>query len=376
MKILLLSPLPPPVGGIATWTFNILKYYELKQKKESDVKIIHQNTAIRFRNITKLNFFSRLISGIQDGVRNLIIFLYYLLKYKPEVIHLTSSGSFGLWKDILFVYIVKLFSIPLTIHFRFGRIPEISKINNWEWKVLKRVVSLSSAVIVLDETSLKTLTDHGFKHICVIPNPISESVEKAIDYIENHTFSHRFNSVRVIFVGHVTQNKGVFELVKSFSLLSNIDELVLIGPFEQEVKDKIVELATIRSDKITFTGALDKVEVLNAMKRATLLVLPSYTEGFPNVIIEGMAMQCPIVATRVGAVANMLNDGYSNPAGLVVEPKNVEALTEALDFMISNPDQAKIFAHNAYLKVKSEYTLEKVCHQYEKIWTNCVNREI
>nr|WP_257220478.1 MULTISPECIES: glycosyltransferase family 4 protein [unclassified Acinetobacter] len=181
---------------------------------------------------------------------------------------------------------------------------------------------------------------------------------------------------RVIFVGHVTRNKGIFELVQSFSLLSNVDELILIGPFELEIKNQIIELAGIKSDKITFTGALEKVEVLNAMKRATVLVLPSYTEGFPNVIIEAMAMQCPIVATRVGAVASMLNDEYSNPAGLVVEPKNVDALTEALDFIISDPNQAKIFADNAYLKVKSEYTLETVCHQYEKIWKNCVNREI
>ncbi|WP_180097118.1 MULTISPECIES: glycosyltransferase family 4 protein [unclassified Acinetobacter] len=376
MKVLLLSPLPPPVGGIATWTMNIIKYYELKDKKESDINIIHQNTAIRFRNITKLSFFSRLISGIQDGIRTFIIFFYYLLKYKPNVIHLTSSGSLGLWKDILFVYIAKLFNIPLTIHFRFGRIPEISKLNNWEWKILQKVISLSSSVIVLDDTSYQTLIAQGFKHIFIIPNPISESVEDVMNTQEYCRLSDKSAYRRVIFVGHVTRNKGIFELVQSFSLLSNVDELILIGPFELEIKNQIIELAGIKSDKITFTGALEKVEVLNAMKRATVLVLPSYTEGFPNVIIEAMAMQCPIVATRVGAVASMLNDEYSNPAGLVVEPKNVDALTEALDFIISDPNQAKIFADNAYLKVKSEYTLETVCHQYEKIWKNCVNREI
>ncbi|WP_180186099.1 glycosyltransferase family 4 protein [Acinetobacter sp. YH01008] len=376
MKVLLLSPLPPPVGGIATWTVNILKYYELKGQKESDVNIIHQNTAIRFRRITTLSFFSRLISGILDGARAFIIFIYFLLKYRPDVIHLTSSGSLGLWKDILFVYIAKLFNIPLTIHFRFGRIPEISKLNNWEWKILKKVISLSSSVIVLDDNSWNTLKDQGFKHIYTIPNPISDSVENVMNTQEDGIWNDKRVYRNILFVGHVTKNKGIFELVQSFSLLSNVDELILIGPFELEVKNQIIELAGIKSDKITFTGALDKVEVLNAMKRATVLVLPSYTEGFPNVIIEAMAMQCPVVATKVGAVATMLNDGHSNPAGLVVEPKNVQALTEALDFMISKPDQAKKIADNAYWKVKSEYTLEKVCRQYEKVWTNCVNREI
>src|SRR5690606_39095073 len=152
-----------------------------KGQKESDVNIIHQNTAIRFRNITKLSFFSRVISGVQDGIRTFIVFFYYLLKYRPDVIHLTSSGSLGLWKDVLFVYIAKLFNIPLTIHFRFGRIPEISKLNNWEWKILQKVVSLSSSAIVLDDTSEHTLTGQGFKHIYTIPNPISDSVENVMN---------------------------------------------------------------------------------------------------------------------------------------------------------------------------------------------------
>lgn len=376
MKVLLLSPLPPPVGGIATWTLNILKYYESEGKDKSDVIIIHQNTAIRFRNITKLSFFSRLISGIQDGIRTFIIFLYYLLKYRPSVIHLTSSGSLALWKDILFAYIAKLFNIPLTIHFRFGRIPEISKLNNWEWKILKKVVSLSSVVIVLDESSFHTLINQGFKNIFTIPNPISGVVKNVMNIEDSCKRNDKNTYKSILFVGHVTQNKGVFELVQSVIALNDVDELILIGPFELDTQREIVELAGKKSDKITFTGALDKVEVLTAMKQATVLVLPSYTEGFPNVIIEAMAMQCPIVATKVGAIPSMLNDGLSNPAGLVIEPKNVEALTQALDFIISNPDQAENFAHNAYLKVKSEYTLEIVCHQYEKIWKNCVNREI
>lgn len=376
MKILLLSPLPPPVGGIATWTVNIIKYYELKGQKKSDVNIIHQNTAIRFRKITKLSFFSRLISGIQDGARAFIIFVHYLLKYRPDVIHLTSSGSLGLWRDVFFVYIAKLFNIPLTIHFRFGRIPELSKFNNWEWKILQKVISLSTSVIVLDDNSWSTLTDKGYKHIFIIPNPISESVENAMNTQEYCRLSDKSAYTRVLFVGHITKNKGIFELVQSFSLLSNVDELILIGPFELEVKNKIIELADTKSDKITFTGALDKAEVLTAMKRAAVLVLPSYTEGFPNVIIEAMAMQCPIIATNVGAIPSMLNNGGSNPAGFVIEPKNVEVLTEVLDFMISNPDQAKKFVDNAYWKVKNEYTLEKVCRQYEKVWTNCINREI
>lgn len=371
MKILLLSPLPPPVGGIASWTQNILAYYEGHEGSNFDIFLL--NTAVKGRNITKKDLLSRIFSGIGDSIR-IIFNLYSMIKkYNPEVIHVNSSGSLGLYKDYLISLLSKFFNISVVFHFHFGKIPSLYKSKNWEWKILKKVVSNCSYIIVLDAESAEILNNHLDITTSIVPNPLSKDIQNKI------TEKSEFNNVEdksIIFVGHITSSKGVYELVESYLLLDDENNLKFIGPYEEDVKNDLINLAGKKANRIKFLGVMNKSNVLLEMKRATLLVLPSYTEGFPNVIIEAMAMQCPIVATRVGAVANMLNDGCSNPAGLVVEPKNVEALTEALDFMISNPDQAKIFAHNAYLKVKSEYTLEKVCHQYEKIWTNCVNREI
>lgn len=369
MKILLLSPLPPPVGGIASWTVNILQYYASNDKINSDIKIIHQNTAINFRNITKLTLLARVLSGIQGGLRNLIVFLYYLIKYKPDVIHLTSSGSLGLFKDILFVSIAKLLRIPLIIHFRFGRITEISLINNWEWKLLKKVVVLSKSVIVLDSDSLNTLSENNFKNIYLVPNPISKLVEQKMQSLSNeNALNESYNNI--VFVGHVTKNKGIFELAEAFTFLNSIHDLVIIGPYEKDVKVKITNLVGSKSNKLKFMGTLDKEQVLSEMKNAKVLVLPSYTEGFPNVLIEAMAMKCPVIATNVGAIASMLDIRSSKPGGLLVEPKDVIALIEALNFIFSKPDHVQIFTDNAFLKVKNEFTLKNVCHQYENIWMN------
>lgn len=372
MKILLLSPLPPPVGGIASWTQNILGYYE--GYEGSNFEIFLLNTAIKGRNITKKDLLSRIFSGICDSIR--IIFNLYLMikKYNPEIIHVNSSGSLGLWKDYLIALLSKFFNVPVVFHFHFGRIPSLYESKNWEWQILQKVVSSCSHIIVLDTESAEILKKDFDIAISIIPNPLSKDIQNKIN--EKSQLNNIVDK-SIIFVGHVTSSKGVYELVQSYLLLDDEENnLKFIGPYEEDVKNDLIHLAGKKANRIIFSGVMDKSNVLLEMKRATLLVLPSYTEGFPNVIIEAMAMQCPIVATNVGAIASMLNDGYSNPAGLVVEPKNVEALTEALDFMISNPDQAKFFVDNAYSKVKSEYTLETVCHQYEKIWTNCVNREI
>lgn len=375
MRILLLSPLPPPVGGIASWTLNILEYYSTEKKIASDIEIIHQNTALKSRDVTEINLFSRIFSGVKDGLRNFFIFLYYLIKYKPDVVHLTSSGSFGLFKDVLFSNVVKLLGIPIVIHFRFGRIPELCLKKNWEWKLLKKVIDLSSSVIVLDIESYSTLSNNHFNNMHLVPNPISLMVQKKMEQLIDKNKLNK-NFFNIVFVGHIIKNKGIFELVEAFCHLNNVDELIIIGPFEKEIKEQLINLSGSKSKKLRFTGALEKHQVLVEMERAKLLVLPSYTEGFPNVIIEAMAMRCPVIATNVGAIPNMLNNGSNQPAGLVIEPKNVEALIHAINFMVSRSDQAEIFTCNAFLKVKSEYTLEKVCDQYENIWKNCVNREI
>lgn len=375
MRVLLLSPLPPPVGGIASWTLNILQYYSTEKKIASDMEVIHQNTALKSRSVTEINLFSRIFSGVKDGLRNFFIFFYYLIKYKPDIVHLTSSGSFGLFKDILFGIVAKLLGIPFIIHFRFGRIPELYLKKNWEWRLLKKVIDLSSSVIVLDIETYSTLSINHFNNIHLVPNPMSLMVERKMDKLIDRSKLNQ-NFFNIIFVGHVIENKGIFELVEAFSHLNNVDELVVIGPFETEIKEQLINLSGSKSKKLRFTGALEKDQVLVEMERAKLLILPSYTEGFPNVIIEAMAMKCPVIATNVGAIPNMLNNGSNQPAGLVIKPKSVEALIDAINFMISNPDQAENFTYNAFLKVKSEYTLETVCHQYEKIWKNCVNREI
>ena len=364
MKVLLLSPAPPPVGGIASWTINVVEYYEAHE----NIEVTHQDTAMKYREVTNLDFVSRVTSGVKDSLITIIYFLKNLKFFKPNIVHLNSSGSLGLWKDLIIVFISRLYKTPVIIHFHFGRIPEISNLNNWEWRVLRRVVSLCAAAIVLDDESLDVLKSQGFKNIFNIPNPVSKYVEGFLFDDGQCRGTEKSSLAKVIFVGHVTKNKGVFELVEACSLLNMIDGLVLIGPYEEDVKNELLKIALRGSLQISFTGALDKESVLAEMRSASMLVLPSYSEGFPNVIIEAMAMKCPIIATNVGAIASMLNVGSSKPAGIVIEPKNIKALTTAIHLMITESSQAELFRQNAFFKVKQEYTLEQVCDQYEEVW--------
>lgn len=372
MKILLLSPLPPPVGGIASWSENILEHYANKYDDLNE-EIIHQNTAIKFRDITKVSTSSRLKSGIKEAWFIVKTFINNIKKHKPDVVHLTSSASFGLARDLLLASIARFYKVPVVIHFRLGSLPQITRL--WEKKLLTNVAKRCAAIIVLDKSTNSFLQGLGFTNTYTVANPISKSLENQLLNNSGYT-KEKFDAKKVVFVGHVIKTKGVFELVKACSLLDEVQELLIVGPYENDVKQELLELAAEKnkpSSWLTFAGSVDKQQVLMQMQQASVFALPSYTEGFPNVILEAMAMGCPIATTNVGAIPEMLDAGSNNAAGLVIEPKNALTLKEAIHDLLTDYDKAVLFSDRASEKVTANYTLNKVCSEYEKVWSKASN---
>lgn len=375
MKVLLLSPLPPPVGGIASWTVNILRYYS--DNANDLTELFHQNTAMRHRGITKKGIFNRLFSGLIDSLRVLCGFFISFFKFKPDIIHVTSSASLAIYKDIVIAVLAKLFRVPMVIHYHFGRFPEIINNNNWEWKISKIVTSLCTATIVLDDKSYASLKENGVKNVYIVSNPISTEIEQFILKYPGFSNTATGSKVNIIFVGHIVISKGIFELVKACAKLNTIDELTLIGPCEEDTKQNLLEIAKNSNFLLSFTGVINKESVLKKMREASFLVLPSYTEGFPNVLLEAMAMKCPIIATDVGAISDMLDVNTPNPAGLVIEPKNVQALIEAMSKIMSDNSLSETLKENAFFKVNEKYTLKNVCAQYDIVWNAAYqNRDV
>jgi hypothetical protein len=112
-KLFLISTLPPPVGGIASWTINILGYI---QENHID-NFIHLNTAIKLRSITSMNKLGRLLFGIIDSLRIIMYLVFCLVKYSTKVVHLTSSASLALFKYVIIGLICKISSISYIVHF-------------------------------------------------------------------------------------------------------------------------------------------------------------------------------------------------------------------------------------------------------------------
>lgn len=354
-KILLVSPLPPPVGGIASWTVNMLKYFRTYSNEEYSLE--HLNNAMQLRSITSTSRVFRVFYGIINFVSFYFRLIGKIFK-RPDLCHFTSSASLGLFKDIFFILTCRLFRIDTVIHYRFGRIPELYTNKGWEWRVLKFVNSISTFVIVLDNKSLETLNKYH-KHVFLIENPVSPQLIE----VKNRIIKSPENTI--LFVGHVTRKKGIYEFFEATSDLDIKYKLEIIGPFEKDVKQDLLNRYSNKEREVIFHGPLNNESVYGKMINSKLLILPSYTEGFPNVIIEGMALGCAIIATDVGAIPDML----SEDRGMLISPQNVFELNEVIKILLSNDTLRDTFCINAESYALKNYTIQNIVKKLEFIWT-------
>lgn len=360
-KILLCSPINVQ-GGITQWTKHIQDYYNSVPESSVELEFFAMDRSGYIPE--KMFFIKRAVWGIRDYVglaRNLLNKVKYNNNY--HIVHLASSASISLVKDIYILKRLRRFGVKSVIHFHFGRIPQLFKLQNWEWKLITRVISLATSVIVIDKSSYETLLKAGFTNVFLLPNPLSPSVESLIK--ENSGVKRVDN--KILFAGHVIKTKGVFELITACQDIPDI-ELKLIGKVLPEIEYELKELWRTAKGQLVITNNIPFEEVIQEMLSCSLFVLPTYTEGFPNVILESMACGCTIITTPVGAIPEMLEIGGDSPCGICVEPQTVAPLKTAIVQLLEDRGLAKKLAENAINRVTKEYSMEMVWQQMNMIW--------
>ncbi|HEX8627569.1 MAG TPA: GT4 family glycosyltransferase PelF, partial [Catenuloplanes sp.] len=141
--------------------------------------------------------------------------------------------------------------------------------------------------------------------------------------------------------------------------------------YAQACYDKCRELGLERH--VRFVGSQDMREVLGEYD---LLVLPSHNEGQPMVVLEFMAVGLPVVGTRVGGMQQLVVDplvgdgGLIGPAGLLVAPHDTDAMAEAVERVLGDPERYAQFARNARARVTNVFPLDRATRRYGDIYAD------
>ncbi|MFA0962046.1 glycosyltransferase family 4 protein [Roseivirga sp. BDSF3-8] len=151
-------------------------------------------------------------------------------------------------------------------------------------------------------------------------------------------------------VGRMVKDKGIVELVEAFDEVAATRpdlHLVLTGPFEEEgnALPEAVREYILHHPRITHIAWTDDIPYYMAI--AHLLVHPSHREGFPNVLLQAGAMDCPIVCSDISGNNDIVQNGRT---GLLFEAGKKDAIAENLSWALDRPEQMNSFA----LTLKSE----------------------
>ena len=152
------------------------------------------------------------------------------------------------------------------------------------------------------------------------------------------------------FVGRVSIDKGVRELFEAFSALYEENKnlrLFLVGRLEMETDfaEKIMG-----HKGVVYAGSVNKTDLPLYYSLFNVFVLPTYREGFGNVLIEAAALGIPVISTKVTGVIDAVNDGYN---GILVAPKNVEELENAMGILYEDKSLRKKYGTNGLEWVKN-----------------------
>lgn len=360
MKLCLIAPEAPPNGGIANWT-KILK----RRLNKDNIELSYINIAPTMSFVTKRSEKARLYNSCKDLLKQRKTLINLLKNNRPDIVHLTTSGKLSFFRDIILMKILCRQKIPCVYHIHFGRIKSILDNGGWEKKLLEQSVKMASSIITIDQKSYDSLKSvFQDKYISYIPNPID--LKETISVIHSADVKKE-----IVYVGWVIKEKGIEELISAWELLYSIlpdYKLHIVGPYVEEYKVYLTKKYSMKN--VIIEGEVSHEEALNYINQASIFILPSYTEGFPNVILEAMALKKSIIATNVGAISEMLQEN----AGLIIDPRSAEAIEMAIKKILGN-EQLKIeISQNAIHKVYKEYDIEIVFKQYKDIWDATIRK--
>jgi starch synthase len=176
----------------------------------------------------------------------------------------------------------------------------------------------------------------------------------------------------ILFVGRLIKMKGIEYLIRALKdLISQYGNLKLVIVGDGNAREDNERMASSIRENVIFAGYRN--DVYRFMCAADIVVLPSLCEGCPNVVLEAMACGTPVIASRVGAVPDIIENGRT---GIIVELKDVEGLKKALVRLMENRELARKMGERGRERVEKEFTWDAVCKKLEKFYGEVVRRDV
>jgi glycosyltransferase involved in cell wall biosynthesis len=175
----------------------------------------------------------------------------------------------------------------------------------------------------------------------------------------------------IVYVGVLIPRKGVHNIINAFAKVA-VDfpqtRLELIGreeneAYTEELKTQVERLGL--NGRVRFVGEIPQAELAQWLRKANVIVLPTYSEGLPRVVFEAMAVGLPVIASAVSGIPEVVEEAAT---GFLVPPGDEVVLAERLRWVLEHPEEAEGLGQRARAFTKKFFSTEAYVNSYRQLF--------
>lgn len=330
MRILMVGPARTVNGGISAVVNN---YYDAGLDKKVEIEYI---------------------GTMEDGskwhklyvaIRAFVKFIFCVPKY--ELVHVHMASDISIYRKLPFIWLTAVYGKKLIIHQHGGDVKHFlyAECGIKRREFIKKILQKADVFLVVAPFLKDVFKDIIEENkIIVFPNAIQIPKEINPNYKEQN----------ILFLGRICRQKGIYELLDAVEMLK-IEfpklNLFLGGIWEEEELEKKAEEC---GEFVQYLGWVNKEEKDAYLQKCNVFVLPTYFEGLPMSLLEGMAYGCACIASAVGGIPQIM---INEENGLMIQEKNVKALAEAIRKLFNNPELQKKLGTNGRKTVEDNFEI-------------------
>ena len=318
--------------------------------------------------------------SLGSDVKTLFKLIQIFRKEKYVLVHSVTPKA-----GLLSMFAAKLTSVPFRIHTFTGQVWVTRHgVSRFLLKSLDKTIAFNATRVLVDSNSQREFL---IKQHIVSKEKSSVLADGSIcgvDLTRFHINAKKRISVRkelsisessvlIIYVGRLTRDKGVFDLVNAFSLLHKQfpeTKLLVVGPDEEGIQSQLYNVLQDCIESVRFVPYTTEPE--HYMQAADIFCLPSYREGFGSSIIEAAAWGLPAIASRIYGLTDAVKE---EETGLLVNPGDVTGLANAIIELVKDGELRKSFGEAAYQRARRDFSQERITRELLTLYSDLLNND-
>jgi glycosyltransferase involved in cell wall biosynthesis len=321
-----------------------------------------------FKFVATYNYKNK-IKLVTFYIRSLCKILWLLIHDRViKIVHLHSASNGSFVRKSIIVLLAKMFKKKVIFHIHGGGFNKFYENSGKLKGVIRFILREADIIVCLSpqwQEYFSSIVDS--KKIRIVFNPVEKGQFKNSVLVSS-------KKIQYLFLGKICDSKGVFDLLKAIQQLNEttkrLIKLVVCGNGEvQRFNDLLKELNL--ESLVDFKGWISGDEKISLLTQSDVYVLPSYIEGLPVSILEAMSFGLPIISTPVGGIPEIVKN---NVNGFLIEPGDINRLSEALKAFVINKDMYAAFSSKSNEMVKP-YLSTQVMNHLNEIYSQLLSNK-